>query len=59
MIKTFLRIGKYSAEELLMYEEGGSRNELEKLINSLQLGEKVILMGSSTNISEAEANYLL
>lgn len=42
-----------------MYEEGGSRNELEKLINSLQLGEKVILMGSSTNISEAEANYLL
>lgn len=53
LIRAFARIeDKYPEEKLLIYGEGSSRNELEKLISSLQLNEKVILMGNSANIPE-------
>ena len=53
LIRTFSRIAEeHPAEKLLIYGEGSCRDELEKLIDKLQLGDRVKLMGTSTNIPE-------
>jgi glycosyltransferase involved in cell wall biosynthesis len=53
LIKAFSKIAdQYPDENLLIYGEGDMRSQLEALIDSLNLGSRVILKGTSNNIPE-------
>lgn len=53
LIRAFARLSeKYPDEKLLIYGEGDSRGECERLIGSLNLDDRIKLMGTSTEIPE-------